>query len=195
MSVEAWKGYMRGFGEGPDFPSRESTANVLKALGAMDVLDVGCGGGIEYESLKKRGVDIIYWGVDYSENAIKACKEMFPEADFEVGDARGLRFPDSAFDVVMVRHCLEHVDDWRKVISEAFRVARKAVILILWVEPVFGETKVEERGGDAFYVKFNKDDLEGALDAYGPFVHSKIQGDVPGREHRVDTIYVITKNP
>lgn len=196
MSVDGWKGYMRGFGEGMDFPSRRVTAELLKELGAESVLDVGCGGGIEYESLKAKGVAVRYSGVDYTPNAIQACKELFPEIEdrFRVMDARALDFVQDAFDVVIVRHCLEHVDDWRKVISEAHRVARKAVIIVLWVEPVFAETEVQEKGRDTFYVKFKKQDLMDEFDKYNPALQEiQVKGDVPGREHRIDTIFMFKK--
>lgn len=194
MSVEAWKGYMRGFGEGPDFPSRDWTARHLEEIGAQSVLDVGCGGGIEYEALMKRGVTVDYCGIDYAPNAIQACQELFPDADFRVGDARDLEFGAESFDVVIVRHCLEHVDDWRKVIFEAQRVAKKSVVLVLWVEPVFAETDVQPRGGDAFYVKFNKKDLLDEIIKYGDTLQEvRIQGNVPGREHRIDTIFQFNK--
>lgn len=195
MGKEAFKGYMRKNGEGIEHPSRQWLYEYLMNLNAGSLLDVGCGGGIEYEALRSRGSGIDYCGVDYSQDAIDACKELYPDVDFRVGDARELKnFADRSKQVVVVRHCLEHIDRWQDAIAAAWRVASKAVILILWVEPVFPETKVTDKGGDTSYVQFKEQDLVDEIAKYNlTMTQVKLRNVVPDRPVRIDTIFEFKK--
>jgi SAM-dependent methyltransferase len=66
----------------------------------MRVLDVGCGPGRHAHALAERG--LVVHGVDVSPRFIELAREQAesPNAAFEVGDARDLRF-DREFDLVM----------------------------------------------------------------------------------------------
>jgi SAM-dependent methyltransferase len=86
--------------------------NVLEGKKA---LDVGCGsrklpGAIGIDILREPGVDIVH---DLS---------RFP---WPVGD--------DEFDVILVSHCLEHMDDLLKTLAEIHRIARSGAHLIIQV--------------------------------------------------------------
>jgi ubiquinone/menaquinone biosynthesis C-methylase UbiE len=63
---------------------------------------------------------------------IEIAKENFPEANFEVQDARALKEGSESFDCVLLMHCLDHLDRYQDAIKEAARVSRKYVCIILW---------------------------------------------------------------
>lgn len=75
---------------------------LVEALGlrpGMRVLDVGCGPGRHAIALAERGIEVV--GVDVAERFIELARSGAPpQATFEVGDARALRY-DSEFDVVI----------------------------------------------------------------------------------------------
>jgi SAM-dependent methyltransferase len=77
-------------------------------------------------------------GVDPKEKAIKAARrvaeQLGVEADYVVGDGRGLPFPDASFDVVFSYSVLQHLpkDDVRLAVSEIGRVLRPGGIA--WIE-------------------------------------------------------------
>ena len=98
------------------------------------VLDVGCGSGWMYENFKREKIPIKYKGVDLTKNFIEGAKIDFPEAEFEVQDARTLKERDRSFDVVTLYHVLEHLPrlGWREAIQEALRVTRKLVVVTIW---------------------------------------------------------------
>jgi len=62
-----------------------------------------------------------------------------------VADAHSLPFEDNSYDVVTITEILEHVKDDKKCLSEAYRIARKKVIITvpweeMWTEE-FGRFK------------------------------------------------------
>lgn len=93
----------------------------------LEVLDVGCGGGLTCEFLARRGGFVT--GIDLSPNPIRVarehCKDSGLQIDYRVGRAENLPFTDNLFDAVVCVDVLEHVADPQKVVSEACRVLRK----------------------------------------------------------------------
>jgi len=199
-NISDWKGYIRSYGEGVGFPSREWFARHMLENPEWSVLDVGCGGGIEYENLIRHNPKIAYEGVDYTESAIATCKEMFPEAHWSVADARKLEgIGDLSFDVVLIRHTLDHIDDWESALKAAWRVARKEVVVILWTSMFENERDhlLVEKGDDAYYHVYSRPKFTNwVVNEFKPesinFTIISAE-NVPGREYRKDTAIVMKK--
>lgn len=110
-----------------DPESYEFIASLIPS-GSM-VLDLGCGTGTLFEVLKK-GTD--YCGLDYSATAIEVARKRYPKTEFYVADTRRLKdFKENTADFVVMRHFLENQEDWRETIRQAFRIANKAVIMVI----------------------------------------------------------------
>ncbi|HEY9582938.1 MAG TPA: class I SAM-dependent methyltransferase [Candidatus Paceibacterota bacterium] len=79
---------------------RESEAYVINFFARLGsrILDLGCGTGRTTVYIKKSGAEVV--GVDPAEGMIKKGKEMHPELDLRLGDARKLDFPENYFDLV-----------------------------------------------------------------------------------------------
>lgn len=93
----------------------------------MNVLEIGCGNGKTYLSLRKQGIPVV--GLDLSPEALSLlsqnAKTFGIETTLEQGDARNLRFPNRSFDAVVAIHLLDALEtdaDRAKVVSEVFRV-------------------------------------------------------------------------
>ena len=101
------------------------------------VLDVGCGGGILMECLKKnKKIDIR--GIEISKNNVQKCIEKgltVIEGDAEKDLSQ---FPDGSFDLVILSQTLQAFLNPEKVISELLRVGKQAIVTI----PNFGYWKV-----------------------------------------------------
>lgn len=145
--------------------------DLLSKKGVMSLFDVGCGTGPVYELIRDRGYIFDYKGTDYSPAMIEVCKQSFPEGNFEVEDARKLTEADNSWDCVLLLHSLDHLNDYQAAISEAARVAKKYVCIVLWRSFVdegtrlndrnmYGKQEGEDPWEDTYLQEYSKDALE-----------------------------------
>ena len=97
---------------------RELVESAFLPLGGR-VLDVGCGEGA---TLRHLGEPDGATGVDLFEEKIAFARRMLPRCRFEVGSAYELPFPDGAFQHLVVRDLVHHLDDPARFVSECARV-------------------------------------------------------------------------
>jgi len=133
-------------GAGQEHPSRMFVASLVREQ--ESVLDVGCGAGASYESLAAGGRASHYTGVDSSEPSIDVARELYPTGDFRVGQATALlsQFAEASFDVVIVRHVLEHLPDFEPAMGQAIAVARRLAVFVFFLAPrdlPFGVRKLD----------------------------------------------------
>lgn len=152
------KNYMRGHGDSVGVPSRNWLLTVIRD--GESLLDVGCGPAVEYENLKIHGRDIDYKGIDYSQSMVDASRELYPEGNFQLGDAMHLDEPDSSYDTVLLRHVLEHTPGYHTPIREAYRVARRRVVIVKWRPLYAGVDQIEDKGDFGYCSDYNRADFE-----------------------------------
>lgn len=92
----------------------------------LQCLDVGCGNGAFTEVLATRVAPSELTGVDPSNEQIAFAKirEGARRAQFRVGDAQALPFPNGSFDVAIMALVISFVPDPAKAVAEMARVAR-----------------------------------------------------------------------
>lgn len=91
----------------------------------MDVLDVGCGTGIQLASYQEAGCRVS--GIDTSQAMLDVARRRLGErADLRLGDAARMPYPDGAFDLVLAATVLhEMLPEVRgTVLDEMKRVLR-----------------------------------------------------------------------
>jgi ubiquinone/menaquinone biosynthesis C-methylase UbiE len=88
----------------------------------MSVLDVGCGPGYVSVAAAERGATPR--GLDFSREMIAIALRMFPEIEFQEGNAENLPFVNATFDRVLANFTLLHVPDPERACAEACRVLR-----------------------------------------------------------------------
>jgi len=122
-------------GAGKEHPSRAFVASLIRA--GDSVLDVGCGAGVGYEALIAAGMESSYVGVDSSEPSIEIARELYPDGDFRIGSATSLvtQFGRDSFDVVLLRHVLEHLPDFESAMNEAIVVSRRLALFVFFLTP------------------------------------------------------------
>ena len=87
------------------------------------VLDVGCADGLITNQISN-GNQV--YGIDISENAIKAAKKKYKKINFKVCEAeKKYPFKKEEFDVVFSGDVIEHVPEPVKMIKEINRVLKK----------------------------------------------------------------------
>ena len=98
-------------------------------------LDVGCALGGMSQILGKLGGRITYTGVDVSRKMIQGARRKHPEFEFDVVDGVELGYPDSSFDRVVSLGTTVHDQEWKRLLSELWRVAREAVLFDIRLTP------------------------------------------------------------
>lgn len=109
----------------------------LKPLKIESILDVGCGEGITLDNFKKKGIGKKLYGIDYSDEALKIGKKIYPDLNLKKGDIYAIKEKDNSYDLVMATEVLEHLEDPEKALNELIRVSKKYVLLSVPNEPFF----------------------------------------------------------
>lgn len=130
-----------GFLKNPDrVTCAENYSRVYQIMTALSkfrfktLLDVGGAEGY-YLFIARQIFGVKVRNCDLSLEACKRAKEIFGiESDF--CDAHYLPYKNGQFDIVICSETLEHVKDQKRVIGELLRVAKKAVVVSVPVEPV-----------------------------------------------------------
>jgi len=127
--------------------SRYEYLKLIEEIIPRNILDVGCGLGLDYVMYKKHYPNIEYHGIDICEGFIKENKKNFPEADFRVAWIQDLPFEDNSIDLVTCRGVLEHIPEPESAIKEMARVSRNSVAIIWFLIPQENEViKITQSG-------------------------------------------------
>jgi ubiquinone/menaquinone biosynthesis C-methylase UbiE len=102
----------------------------LDSLHIQTVLDVGIGTGIFAAAFAVLGASVT--GIDPNRDLLELARRYVPRAVLREATAEQLPFGDDAFDLVIMGHVLHEVDDARKALTEARRVAAMRVSILEW---------------------------------------------------------------
>ena len=108
---------------------------LIEEIFPRNILDVGCGLGLDYEMYKEHYPNIEYHGIDICEGFIEENKKNFPEADFKVARIQDLPFEDNSIDLVTCRAVLEHIPEPESAIKEMTRVSNNYIAIIWFLIP------------------------------------------------------------
>ena len=96
--------------------------------GGARLLEIGVGMGHLVGQLENTfetyGMDINHW-------AVKQSKSVVQKTQLETASAQELPFSDNSFNVVIIKHIVEHLPDPQKAIREIGRVTEPGGVLIL----------------------------------------------------------------
>jgi demethylmenaquinone methyltransferase/2-methoxy-6-polyprenyl-1,4-benzoquinol methylase len=121
---------------------------LIDAIGALEpsaTLDVACGTGFLTRHLPGTVV-----GLDQSASMLEIARRQAPGATLVRGDALALPFGDASFDRVFTGHFYGHldVDEARRFLAEAARVALELVVVDAAVRPDHALEEIQQREVD-----------------------------------------------
>jgi SAM-dependent methyltransferase len=113
------------------------------------LLDAGCGGGYYLWSLRDRGVDVDYHGIDFTPEMIELARsELAPRAGLDPGRFRLQALEelgeDERYDTVLCFNVLTNSPHYALPLERLLRAARRRILL-------------RESMGDALIVRFTAD--------------------------------------
>ena len=91
------------------------------------ILEIGCGNGEYLKSLKNTGFEVT--GVELNPHAAKIAKEKI-RSNVIIGTVFDGKFKDKSFDIIIMRHVLEHVPNPSMTIQEIYRILKDDGIFI-----------------------------------------------------------------
>jgi ubiquinone/menaquinone biosynthesis C-methylase UbiE len=157
------------------------------------LLDAGCGSGYFFHSLRRRGIDIEYFGVDASASLIALGRERLPAFGLEPGRLSVIRLEDldGEVDHVVCMNVLSNIDNYHRPLERLLSMARKSVII----------RESTKRGAEYQYVvdrqldldvelrvhvnHYDQDELTAFMDSYGFEVEPVIDQRTGGRPEMV----------
>lgn len=141
--------------------SRALSREHIIQQGYATVLDVPCGTCTEYFGYQKTNMAVDYTGLDITAYLVARAQSFGIKA--HEGSIENIPFIDSSFDLVYIRHLLEHLDYYQKALSEAIRVAEKEVLVVFFIPPTSGRGDIispaEVDGALLFHNNYNREAL------------------------------------
>lgn len=152
----------RALGQEPEMEQIKQLTKLVRKVyrPGMKVLDVGCGVGHFYPSLKKIDKNISYVGVDVSERYLKLARRIFAgEKNVKLGkeDIFDMKFKDGSFDIVICYMVLPFIPNWRNAVKELVRVTKKHLFIRLLLSDYTYIIQIYKKGHaeDAPYEYYN----------------------------------------
>ncbi len=131
IQFDTAEGFLKWMG-GLDAPDRKLTTKLFNE-DSKTFLDVGCGVAHEYFALKHYKCDYHYTGVDITPEFVRLAQEE--GIPVYLSSAEDIIFYDSTFDIVHMRHVVEHMNNFERPISEMIRVGKEQVIISFFIKP------------------------------------------------------------
>lgn len=128
---------------------RSLIRRIVREIRPMTLLDVACGPATEKSGYDQYGLGIDYTGLDASRYMLNVAQQRHPDSNLVRANVQELPFRDATFDVILLKHILEHLPGYEIAVTEALRVARSAVIIDFFhtLLPISRDIPLKDRRG------------------------------------------------
>ncbi len=126
---------------------------VLK-LSIRQVVDLGCNVSVLGVLLREEGFNGEYIGIDSNPNALSVAETNLSSYNglykFYEANLRHLEFPSQAFEMVILKDVLEHLEGFQQVLLETLRISRRYVIIANFIPWTEGDTIIKRHPAGYF---------------------------------------------
>ena len=114
------------YGSGPPSTvASDQVVDYIRKYTGQRILDMGCGIGAYVKRLNSCGYECE--GIETNQNYVDQC--LKDDLKVQLMNAQDLHFPTNSFDTITMIEVLEHLQDPLAALREAFRVAKKNVLI------------------------------------------------------------------
>ncbi len=100
----------------------------LKEYTPGRLLDIGCGAGHLLNRIRQLGWEVE--GIDFDESAVKQAQNLYNLKAY-TGDLKDIVYPSDNFDVITLKHVIEHIPDPAELLKECYRILKTGGRLIM----------------------------------------------------------------
>jgi ubiquinone/menaquinone biosynthesis C-methylase UbiE len=95
------------------------------------VIDIGCGSGYFFHSLKKKNLEVSYYGIDATEAFIQIGQEEMPVHGLSADQLKTMRIEDFSgeADHLICLNVLSNIDNYHRPLERIASAARQSIIL------------------------------------------------------------------
>ena len=95
------------------------------------LLDVGCGSGYFFHSLRRRQIPVEYYGIDAAPSLISIGRQFLPQYGLPRDNLRVMRIEDlsGSVDHVVCMNVLSNIDNFHRPLERILNTASKTVVL------------------------------------------------------------------
>ncbi|HEV8147335.1 MAG TPA: methyltransferase domain-containing protein [Bryobacteraceae bacterium] len=141
------------------------------------VLDIGCGAGYGAAELATQARLVA--AIDVSSDALEYARKNYRPANVHYAQASALSLPvcDQSFDLITAFEVIEHLSDWKSMLSEAHRVLRPGGLFLVSTPNrlYYAESRIED-GPNPFHVhEFECEEFRKELEVVFPSVTLLLQ--------------------
>jgi 2-polyprenyl-3-methyl-5-hydroxy-6-metoxy-1,4-benzoquinol methylase len=123
----------RCLGTAEEMTCHAQAAELLRPLASPgdSLLDAGCGSGYFYHSLRRRGIDVEYFGIDATAGFIETGRRHLPSFGLPPDNLSVLRIEDmdAEVDHVACINVLSNIDNYHKPLERLLLATRKTLVL------------------------------------------------------------------
>lgn len=164
-----------------------------------DVLDLGCGPGINAEYMRSRDLQVV--GIDLSEKMVEHAKSRYQGIDFRVSDMAKLSFPADSFDGVIASYSLIHLakDMISSVLAKLYEILRGGGVIYISVqtgkstEGFFSHPLIPD--DQVFLNIFSREEIFNLLSEQGFKVVSHHEKPPQGKVFNFTKLFIIARKP
>ncbi|MGD1090527.1 MAG: methyltransferase domain-containing protein [Bryobacteraceae bacterium] len=145
--------------------------------GGKQVLDIGCGTGYGTAELSHKARRVV--GFDIAGEAVSYARSHYPlaNASFAQASATCLPFATRSFDLAVAFEVIEHLSDWRSLLSEVRRVLHTdGIFVVSTPNRLYYADSRAHHGPNPFHVhEFEFAEFRDAMDEFFPRVSILLQ--------------------
>ena len=129
---ESYQEMLDGIEEDPEHDSSTNRlARYLAERRPNTVLEVGCGNGRLFRTLRRAGCEASYTGVEVAQHIVARNRHRHPDASWHTAGAYNLPADDAGVDIAFAEFVLEHLVFPVRGLTEMLRVVRPGGHLVL----------------------------------------------------------------
>jgi len=119
--------------EAEEMTCAAQAAELLQPLASAgeSLLDAGCGAGYFFHSLRRRNIDLAYWGIDASPRLVEIGRAELARFGLPAERLQVIRIEDfrGEADHVLCMNVLSNIDNYHRPLERLLKAARKSLIL------------------------------------------------------------------